>query len=797
MSRFFLRARPGRAAAAGLVIALSAFATPAHAAPAALAASTRTLAPSDVVGTVTDSASGQGLASVEVSVMQGTAVVASTSSDEFGRFTVHNLSPGTYAVMVRFIGFRPATQAIAVTGDGTPVRLTFQMVAVAISLQAVQVQSSVPVAVNTRTGDQTFQQDNYHGAPTNTTSEILQQSIVGAARAPTGEVHIRGQHAEYTYYVDGVPVPPGISGSLNELFDPQVVNNIDFQTGGWDAEYGGRNAAIINVQTRIPAGGFHSDMSAYSGSFASQGGSLNLSTNSGKWGAFLSGAYQTTDMRQDPVMGNPATDAPYNFHNGGVDGFGFGKVEYRASSTDVMDLDLNWSRTQFAVPYDTAGGTSLNDHQTDVNGFANMSWHHLFAAPDSSAGAAAPAELFAGLFYRSGSLHYVPGATDQPSFIFYPDTTTPYNLSEDRRFTTSGVKMDLTVNPQRELTWKSGVLAQHTTGHEDFQSVDAAGNPGPASNSGLAGNDIGAYTQVAYSPIEQFEIRTGLRYDSHTAPFAGTATQWSPRVRFNFYPDAATTVYLYYGRQFMPTNIEDLRSITSVAQAGVTTSPTLPERDDFYEAGIIHRFPVAGLVTKFSWYHKHSSPGVDDNTVPGSSITTDVNISQVWITGLEGVINVRPDGPLSGYVNLALNHAYGIGPITGGFFPTANPTGYFDLDHDQRLSIVASATYSANRMFISATETYGSGLTNGVDPSDCGCHYGTGLFDFNPGIKVAPSAITSVSLGYTFVTGSTILRPELYVDNLFDAQYILKGAFFSGASYGRPRSLQLRLSVGI
>jgi Carboxypeptidase regulatory-like domain len=792
MSRFFLRVRPGRAAAAGLVVALAL----AAGARAARADSMRTLAPSDVIGTVTDSASGQPLSNTEVSVMQGTAIVANTSSDEFGRFTVHNLSPGSYAVVVRFIGFRPVTRTMTITGDGVPVRLTFQMVAAAVSLQAIQVQSSVPVAVNTRTGDQTFQQDNYHGAPTNTTSEILQQSIVGAARAPTGEVHIRGQHAEYTYYVDGVPVPPGISGSLNELFDPQVVNNIDFQTGGWDAEYGGRNAAIINVQTKIPAGGFHAGMSAYDGSFASQGGSLNLSTNSGKWGAFISGAYQTTDMRQDPVMGSVATDAPYNFHNDGVDGFGFGKVEYRASPTDVMDLDLNWSRTRFAVPYDTSGGTYLNDHQTDLNGFANFSWHHLFSTPDAAAGAAPPAELFTGLFYRSGSLNYAPGVNDQPEFVFYPDTTTPYNLSEDRRFTTSGIKVDLTVNPQRELSWKTGVLAQFTTGHEDFRAIDGAGNPGPASNSGLAGNDIGGYTQVAYSPIEQFEVRTGVRYDSHAAPFAGTTTQWSPRIRFNLYPDAATTLYLYYGRLFMPTNVEDLRSITSVAQAGVATTPTLPERDNFYEAGIIRRFPVAGLVTKLSWYHKHSSPGIDDNTVPGSSITTDVNISQVWITGLEGVIDVRPNGPLSGYVNLALNHAYGIGPVTGGFFPTANPTGYFDLDHDQRLSIVASGTYSADRLFVSATETVGSGLTNGVDPSDCGCRYGTGLFDFNPGIKVAPSGITSVSLGYTFVSGSTILRPELYIDNLFDAQYILKGAFFSGASYGRPRTLQLRLSVG-
>ncbi len=793
MSRFFVWARPRRGVAAACACALLAFLLPVPAAAGAVRAEP---APSDIVGTVTDSGSGQPVSSAEIAVTRGGAMVANASSDEFGRFTVHNLEPGDYLVAVHFIGFRPRTAHVTVTGDGAPVRLDFRLVAAVVSLQAIEVRSRIPVAINTRTGDQTFQQTDYHGAPTQTTSQILQQSIVGAAAAPTGEVHIRGQHAEYTYYVDGVPVPPGISGSLNELFSPEVVNSIDFQTGGWDAEYGGRNAAIVNVQTKIPTGGFHAGMSGYAGSFNSRGGSANMSANSGRLGGFLSAAYQTTDMRQNPVIGNPFTNAPDNFHNRGTDVYMFGKVEYRAGATDVMDLDLNGSRTYFAVPYDTAGGTRLNDHQTDVNGFANLGWHHLFSTPDSAAGAAEPAELFTGLYYRAGSLHYVPGLTDTPSFIFYPDTTTAYNLNENRKFTATGLKMDLTLHPQRELMVKGGILAQFTDGHENFETVDANGNPGPVSNSGLTGRDVGGYVETSYTPVEQFEIRAGVRYDSHTAPYTPLQTQWSPRIRFNFYPDAATTVYLYYGRQFMPTNTEDLRQITAISQADTVTTPTLPERDNFYEGGIIRRLPFAGMTAKVSAYYKQSSPGIDDNTVPGSAITTDVNIAQVRVAGLEAVLDFRPSGPLTGYINAALNHAYGHGPVTGGFFPTDNPSGYFDLDHDQRLSMVGSATYSANRFYASATEIFGSGLTNGVDPADCGCTYGIGLFDFNKGIKVAPYAITNASLGYTFIQGGTVIRPELYVTNLFDRNHVLKGAFFSGASYGRPREFQLRVSVG-
>jgi len=358
-----------------------------------------------------------------------------------------------------------------------------------------------------------------------------------------------------------------------------------------------------------------------------------------------------------------------------------------------------------------------------------------------------------------------------------------------------GLKADYSIHPGRELEFKFGTLTQFTRGHEDFTTADASGNPGPASNSGLKGWDAGGYAQVAYSPVEEFEIRTGVRYDAHNAPFAGTRSQWSPRIRLNFFPNSANTLYLYYGRLFLPTNVEDLRAITSVAQGGVTAEPTIPERDNFYEAGYIHRFPF-GLVSKFSGYYKQSSPGIDDATVPGSAIVTSVNLAQAKITGIEMVQEIRPPGPFSAYLNVALNHAYGHGPITGGFFPADAPQGFFDLDHDQRLSVLGSATYSFRQSYASLTGVYGSGLTNGVDPADCGCSHGTGLFDFNKGIKVNPSFILNGSTGFSFAFGRTVVRPEFYIDNILDKKYLLKGAFFSGASVGRPRMFQFRVSLG-
>jgi len=742
----------------------------------------------DIAGAVTDSATGKPLPGGEVRITRSGAVVAVATTDAFGRYVVHNLPSETYTVEVRYLGYRPGRGEVAVTEAGQTV--DFRLAPIPINLEAVEVRATVPLAVDTRSGDQIFKQNDYHGAPTNTTSQILQQSIVGAARAPTGEVHIRGQHAEYTYYVDGIPVPAGISGSLNELFDPQVVNQIDFQTGGWDAEYGNKNAAVVNVTTRIPAGGFHLDASGYGGSFTTNGQNLNFSTNAGKLGLFFSGARQVTDMRREPVVFDVARGAAENFHNHGEDYFGFGKLQYIPSDRDVVNLEVNRSRTRFAVPFDSVEGI-IDDHQQDVNGFVNVGWRHRVGAGGAESEERS-GELFAGAFFRDGSLNYLPGATDQPSFIFYPDTV-PFNLTEHRAFHAVGTKVDYLLRPHHGLEFKAGVLAYVTRGREAFTTADSAGKPGPASNSDLRGSDVGVYVQTVVSPSDRWELRTGVRFDNHNAPFAGNQHQVSPRIKFSFFPDPANTFYVYYGRLFLPTNVEDLRAITSVADSGVVAAPTLPERDQFFEVGYVHRFP-AGVVAKLSGYYKRSAPGIDDNTVPGSAIVTSVNIDQVRITGIEGVLEIRPPGPLSAYLNVALNHAYGFGAITGGFFPTQSPAGTFDLDHDQRLSGVASLLYSRQGLFVGTTAIYGSGLTNGNSPDST---YGTGLFAFNKSIKVKPSFILNASAGYTLVVGATVLRPQVYVENVFDHKYLLKGVFFSGASVGRPRSVQFRLNVGM
>ena len=131
--------------------------------------------------------------------------------------------------------------------------------------------------------------------------------------------------------MDGLPVPPGISGSLNELFDPSVVNQIDFQTGGWDAEYGRRNAAIVNVQTKVPTGAFTCPVHRVRRRLRQQWTDADIERElRGSSGSSSPAPGKATDLRREPIVAD--TDAAgqitalHNYANDGQDLFGFAKA---------------------------------------------------------------------------------------------------------------------------------------------------------------------------------------------------------------------------------------------------------------------------------------------------------------------------------------------------------------------------------------------------------------------------------------------------------------------------------------
>lgn len=744
--------------------------------------------------TVVDSAQNTPLELVNVLLKKGDDLVRIGDTNKFGVVVLRDVVAGEYTLVTHYIGYKDFSAPVKIDKINNSLKILMQESAIGMSEVVVtgQQESHISNYVDVRTGFKTFEAETYNASPSLRMTSVVQENLTGAVRASTGEVHIRGQHGEYTYFIDGIPIPLGVFGGLNEVVDSKVIKDITFYTGGFPAEYGGQIASVINIQNRVPPNGFQLELSSYAGSYLtsnnedlgakvgsfkainSDGQSISLSNNTGSFGYFLSGTRQENDRRIDQPV-------PTLFNDHGFDYFLYGKFDYLLSDNDYLTANLNYSITQTQIPFDPAEGINFDTHNS-YNSFQTLSFFHTISNEVDKA-----SDLFVGLFVREGGLKFNTNSYDETKQYIDNDSTTGYTIDQDRSFVTYGTRLKYTNELSHQFSYAAGLDFSATTGKENFNFRDSAGN-GPVNNNNYSGSDFGLFVQTEIHPVEWSRLEAGLRYDQHIAPVIEMQKQFSPRLKLSFFLDELNTLYLSYDKLFMPTNIEALSSIATAV--GDSASPTLPEKDDLYEAGIIHNF-LYGLTAKFDFFYKNSSPGLDDETLGSSEIKVNVNINKIIVRGLEFSLTYNdPSSPLSGFLNSAIIHAFGTGPVSGGFIPADNSTTPFDLDHDQRLSVVAGINYQPKDWFVNLTGIYGSGLSNGNNDYQ----FKTGLFDFNTGAHTAPSWILNLSGGYIFALADNhSIEPSLYIDNLLDHHHLIKGAFFSGASFEAPRNVTFNI----
>jgi hypothetical protein len=770
---------------------------------------------------VLDSATSEPLVKAFVTIKQNGNDIETEVTDSKGNANFKVSKEGAYSVDIRMVGYNTVSDNITVNTTGSN-SFTYHLSTIAYVTEEIEIvgerENNSQSEINTVTGAQVYNSETTHEPPTSRMTNIIHDNLTGAVAAPTGEVHIRGMHGEFTYVVDGVPVSLGIFGGLNEIVDPKVISKIKFLTGGFEAEYGGQLAAIMDIENRIPAGKLHLDFSTYAGSYLvfngaspfkkgndvptgqsssaigdtlggsvgpfrsinQNGQSLSLSGHLNKLGYFFSGNREETDRRID-------TPVPTLYNDHGTDYSLYGKLDYFFTKKDFITTNFNYSITKTQVPFDINAQGFTPDSQSSYNSFETISYTHIISNKTNHS-----SKLFIGLIGRQGNLKYTPSLVSPVTFQFAGDSTL-YALSVNRGFSSYGINTKYDIRFLKSFTFAAGFSFTATSGTADFTSRDSLGNPGPSENNSFKGSDFGVFTQFHITPVKGIGLDFGVRYDQHIAPEVDIQKQFSPRIKLSFLFDKNTDGYLYYGKLFMPTSIEAIKSLASNVTNGGT--PTLPEKDDFFEATLIHTFPF-GLTAKTAGYYKHSSPGLDDQSIGASAIKTPVNIENVHTTGIELSLSYsHPKIPVSTFLNTAIIHAYGTGAVTGGFLPIDDDGPGTDLDHDQRLTITGGINYHPKKWFVELTENYGSGLTNG-NPN--GISFKTGIFDFNSDAHVKPWVIFNLGAGYTFTLKKGItIQPSIFLNNILDNAYLLKGAYFSSASFGERRNVILKLELHI
>ncbi len=745
--------------------------------------------------TVLDKKDSQPLQLVNVMLERDNAIAYGAVTNPAGKAFFTDVEVGPYILVVHYLGYQDYSDSVTIDRQHDHYKVAISEKSV--ELGAVVVQGSkntkLPTSIETITGRQVFEGETYHAAPTTRMTTLVQENLAGAVRAPTGEVHIRGQHGEYTYLIDGIPIPLGVFGGLNEIVDPKTISRVTFYTGGFPAEYGGQISAIMDIQTRVPAGRFHLNASSFIGSYFtnnngsagdkvgqfkalnSNGQSLSFSNHTGNLGYFFSASRQETDRRIDQPVENL-------FHDHGFDYFTYGKIDYLINENDYITANLNFSKTQTQVPYDSLEGFAADD-QNSYNAFQTLSYYHTISSETDH-----ESSLFIGALAREGGLRYIPNVYDANTTFFGSDTTTAYQVDQKRIFTTLGIRTKYDNRLSHRFEYALGFDYNHTGGNGTFRFFNGSGN-GPIVISDYTGYNLGVFVQSEIHPTEWTKFELGLRYDMNNAPATSNQTQLSPRAKASFMIDEFNTISISYDRIFMPTNIENLGAVAS--ELGNNTIPTFAEKDNLYEIDFIRKWKN-GFNSKLDAFYKESTPGLDDETLGSSTIRVNVNIAKVKVTGIELALTYNDlNSPFSAYINSSIIHAYGTGPVSGGFIAPDSSKAPFDLDHDQRLSAVIGLNYQPENWFLNLTGIYGSGLANGND----NYVFKTGLFDFNQGAHTAPSWIFNLSAGYTFrITDDHTLAPSIYITNILDHNHLIKGAFFSGASFEERRNVVFKLT---
>lgn len=241
-----------------------------------------------ITGTVTDAETGRPIEGAQVTLV-GTGRGAITGSN--GRYFIISVTPGTYAVQARRIGYQSEERSdvqvvIDVTRD-----VSFALRSSASTLAQVRVEAeSDPIIQPGTTGSvSSITAAEIEAMPATNISGVLALQLgylnvpventdvtafVDERRGVTS-VRIRGGRAGETMtMIDGIPINNFTLGGPAFDLTTEAVEQIGYIRGGMEAQYGNAMSGVINIATKEGTEDLRGSVSYQSSRFAGRLGSL-------------------------------------------------------------------------------------------------------------------------------------------------------------------------------------------------------------------------------------------------------------------------------------------------------------------------------------------------------------------------------------------------------------------------------------------------------------------------------------------------------------------------------------------
>jgi outer membrane receptor protein involved in Fe transport len=576
---------------------------------------------------------------------------------------------------------------------------------------------------------------------TNTTLDkvMLQMPGVTQDSAASGELHVRNEHGNLAYRINGIMLPDGV-GAFGQILDTGIVGNMALLTGALPAQYGLRTAGVLDIQTKTDAFNNSGSVSVYGGSHGTITPSFEYGGTAGQTQYFVSGRYFQSNLGiENPTPFNEA------IHDRTAKGFLY--LSTVLDPTSRLTLMSGVSNAAYQIPNNpgqpsnfTAFGVSnfdssmLNERQYETTQFNVLAYQKSIEDIDYQVA----------YFNRYNQLHFRPDLTGDlvingvASDVYRQSVIN--GIQEDTAWRVGyahTLRFGFSVSGERSLvTGISTVLpVDPATGNQ----VDpVTGVPfGPPftvfDSSAKTGWLLGTYLQDEWKITNNLTLNAGLRFDQMYQYV--NANQLSPRASLTWVPVDGTTFHAGYARNFTPppqvvaapVNLAlvtpPTAPLNTQTPSVTTNNPVLPERSHVFDVGVVQKIlPVPGLEVGLDLYYKIARDLLDDGQFGAAYVLSGFNYDRANNAGVELKASYT-NGNLRMYGNLAWARQLGTDIVSNQYLFDPDRLAYIAshyvyTDHSQVLTASAGASYLWNGTRFSASMIYGSGLRSGFANTD-------------------------------------------------------------------------------
>jgi outer membrane receptor for ferrienterochelin and colicins len=612
-----------------------------------------------------------------------------------------------------------------------------------------------------------------------------------------GQLHVRGDHNDLQYRLNGIILPEGIS-VFSQTLDPRLIASLNLVTGALPAEYGLETAGIIDLTTQsglLKPGGY---VSMYGGSHSTLEPAAEVSGSAGSFSYFA-----TADMLRNDLGIESPDGSSEPLHDHSTQGHAFGYFEDILGSNDRLSLILGTSDDEFEIPnqrgleptlnLDVNGITDylsndLDETQHELTQYAVLSWQH----------SAGDFNIQNSVSARYTSLHFAP---DWIGDLLY-NGIAQNAFKDDTAF---AWQTDSSYKLNDAHTLRAGFFLQHDSATSDttsqvlpinalgFQTSDV---PLTVVDNGNQSQEIeSAYLQDEWRVLRPVTINYGVRFDHYNAYSSGS--QLSPRLNAVWKAAAGTTVHAGYSRYYTPPPFELIASGTFTKFTGTTAvppgsntqdTPPIAARQDYYDVGVEQKLLARTLTLGVDAYGETAQNLIDEGQFGAPIVLTPFNYRWGRIGGVEftGDYSIRH---FAAYGNLAFQSAKGKGVESSQFNFTQQQLGYIadnyiHLDHEERVSASGGVAYEWGKTRASVDAIFGTGLRDDlVLPSG---------FDIPNGDHTPSYTQINFGLAHEFDIGDPAGPLQLRFDvvNLLDKVYLIRSGTGIGVfapQYGARR----------